>query len=144
MKPTWLAIPVLMVCLAACSAGVTVETLQNPVYLWGQTNSLCGFTRAVDAGGNLWDANGCENGEIRFHKIGQLSSDNLKKLVDAFANLPAPTEVTCDGTVPPHSFSKRTSTGSPTIWKACASNKTYYDTSGLPEPYLSIALLFKP
>ena len=129
--------------VTSCSKSVKTEAISTPAYFWGQGNGLCGFTRAIDAQGKLWDESGCENGELRFNKIGQLDSKSLQQLEDEFTNLPSPTKVAnCPEMSPPHRFIKRTSTDSSITWETCASNKTFYGTEGLEEPYLSIANLF--
>ena len=144
MKAFNLVISIILVgLLSACTTtGILIDSLVNPTYFWGQDNGLCGFTRAVDARGDLWDESGCESGELRFSKIGQLDSARLKQLEDAFTNLPTPSEVNCEGTIPPHVFRKRDSSSSTTTWQACGTSTEYYQTTGLEEPFLSIAQLF--
>ena len=134
----------LIVCtvlLSACSRGVSPEALTDPTYFWGQGTFPCGFTRAVDAEGILWDEHGCENGALRFRSIGRLNDQTLKQLKEAFETLPVPATVNeCPS--PPHSFRWRERDGSLKTWEVCTDDEAFYKTSDLPEPYQSIAELF--
>ncbi len=134
----------LIVCavlLSACSRGVSPEALADPTYFWGQGTFPCGFTRAVDAEGALWDEHGCESGALKFRRIGRLDDQTLKQLEDAFAALPAPASVDeCPSS--PHSFRLRETDGSLQTWEVCTDDETFYETSDLPEPYQSIAEFF--
>ncbi len=132
-----------LIFLSGCGTTITTEQITTPAYFWGQGNGLCSFSRAVDAQGNLWSDSGCES-PIAYSKIGQLSSENLKKLEAEFNKLAAPTKAACGENNLPHAFTKKTSTNSSAVWEACATNKAYFDTTGLTDPYLSISTFFKP
>ena len=132
----------LALAVAGCSSPIYLEDLKTPALIWERDRGLCGSGLAVDGDGQLWiDRGGCENGRPELESRGQGAPEKVATLRQAFDALPAnsgPDRSMCNGNL--DSFSKRAAAGNVDS-RACASG-TGSDLTGLPEPYLTVALKF--
>ncbi len=131
---------IVLAALTSCSGPVVGQISAYPAYFWGQDNGLCGFTRAVDANFQLWSESGCES-QINYQKLAVLDAAAFSEIATSFDALPAPTTANCPDSAP-HKFVRVAEDGSKTTWETCATNDAFFDTTGMAEPFKSLAQKF--
>lgn len=124
--------------LLACSP--SANQLKAPVYSWSHGNDLCSLNRYVDANRQVWSEEGCESSSSGLKFLGIISEQKYTAIQSAFSALPVP-QATCQS-ASFHIFTLTAANKTRTEWTACGSGDSYFDLSGLAEPYLGLAQQF--